>query len=41
MRNVVWLIGGYAAVSVLTLVTVILFRHDTAMVTSGVASFSW
>ncbi|WP_433384691.1 hypothetical protein ACQPZX_24255 [Actinoplanes sp. CA-142083] len=36
MRNVVWLIGGYAAVSVLTLVTVILFRHDAAMVTSGV-----
>ncbi|MFI5892107.1 hypothetical protein ACIA5D_18570 [Actinoplanes sp. NPDC051513] len=36
MRNVVWLIGGYAAVSVLTLVTVILFRHDAAMVTPGV-----
>jgi len=36
MRNVIWLIGGYAAVSVLTLVTAILFRHDTTMVTSGV-----
>ncbi|HEX5199174.1 hypothetical protein ACFQS1_13160 [Paractinoplanes rhizophilus] len=36
MRNVIWLIGGYAAVSVLTLVTVIVFRDDTAMVTSGV-----
>lgn len=36
MRNAIWLIGGYAAVSVLTVVTVILFRHDTAMVTSGV-----
>jgi len=36
MRNVVWLVGGYAAVSALTLGTVILFRHDTAMVTPGV-----
>jgi hypothetical protein len=36
MRNVVWLIGGYAAVSVLTLVAVIVFRHDAAMVTSAV-----
>jgi hypothetical protein len=36
MRNVVWLVGGYAAVSVLTLGTVIVFRHDAAMVTPGV-----
>jgi hypothetical protein len=36
MRNVIWLIGGYAAVSVLTLVAVVVFRHDAAMVTPGV-----
>ncbi|GLW07780.1 hypothetical protein Misp01_29100 [Microtetraspora sp. NBRC 13810] len=36
MRNVIWLIGGYAAVSVLTLVAVIVFRHDAAMVTTAV-----
>jgi hypothetical protein len=36
MRNLVWLIGGYAAVSVLTLAAVIVFRHDAAMVTPAV-----
>lgn len=36
MRNVVWLISGYAAVSLLTLVAVIVFRHDPAVVTDAV-----
>jgi len=36
MRNVVWLISGYVAVSLLTLVAVIVFRHDAAMVTTAV-----
>jgi CHASE1-domain containing sensor protein len=36
MRNVVWLIRGYAAVSLLTLVAMIVFRNDTAMVTAPV-----
>ncbi|MEU6432292.1 hypothetical protein ABZ860_40845 [Microbispora sp. NPDC046973] len=36
MRNVVWLISGYAAVSLLTLAAVIVFRHDAAMVTTAV-----
>ncbi|GIH67175.1 hypothetical protein [Microbispora siamensis] len=36
MRNVVWLISGYAAVSLLTLVAVIVFRHDATMVTTAV-----
>ncbi|MGW0810621.1 hypothetical protein [Nonomuraea sp. NPDC002799] len=36
MRNVVWLIRGYAAVSLLTLVTMIVFRNDGAMVTDSV-----
>jgi hypothetical protein len=36
MRNVVWLISGYAAVSLLTLVAMIVFRHDATMVTTEV-----
>ncbi|WP_067139373.1 hypothetical protein [Microtetraspora malaysiensis] len=36
MRNVVWLISGYAAVSLLTLVAMIVFRHDATMVTEAV-----
>jgi hypothetical protein len=36
MRNLVWLVGGYAAVSALTLAAVVVFRHDPALVTSGV-----
>ncbi|WP_182873387.1 hypothetical protein [Microbispora sp. H10670] len=36
MRNVVWLIGGYAAVSLVTLVAVIVFRRDPAVVTDAV-----
>ncbi|WP_433411308.1 hypothetical protein ACQP1V_22230 [Microtetraspora malaysiensis] len=36
MRNVVWLISGYAAVSLLTLVAMIVFRHDVTMVTEAV-----
>src|SRR6185369_10545758 len=36
MRNVVWLISGYVAVSLLTLVAVIVFRHDASMVTTAV-----
>jgi hypothetical protein len=36
MRKVVLLVGGYAAVSVLTLGAAALFRHDAAMVTTAV-----
>ena len=36
MRNVVWLIRGYATVSLLTLVAMIVFRHDATMVTPAV-----
>lgn len=36
MRTVVSLISGYAAVSLLTLVAVIVFRHDATMVTTAV-----
>ena len=36
MRNVVWLIGGYAAVNALTLVAAVVFRHDATMVTDAV-----
>ncbi|MEV5741023.1 hypothetical protein AB0L30_13320 [Microbispora rosea] len=36
MRNVVWLISGYAAVSLLTLVAMIVLRHDATMVTTEV-----
>jgi hypothetical protein len=33
MRNVLWLVRGYAAVSILTLVAMIVFRHHTTVVT--------
>ena len=36
MRNVVWLVGGYAAVSALTLGTMVALRDDAAMVTPAV-----
>ncbi|MEV4760549.1 hypothetical protein AB0J86_36345 [Micromonospora sp. NPDC049559] len=36
MRNVVWLVGGYAAVSALALGAVAVFRHDPTMVTDAV-----
>ena len=36
MRNVVWLVTGYAVVSLLTLVAVIALRHDATMVTTAV-----
>lgn len=36
MRNVVWLIRGYVTISLLTLVAVIVFRHDATMVTTAV-----
>lgn len=36
MRTVVSLISGYAAVSLLTLVAMIVFRHDATMVTPAV-----
>lgn len=36
MRNVVWLISGYAGVSLLTLAAMIAFRHDATMVTTAV-----
>ncbi|MER6512865.1 hypothetical protein ACIBQ6_00765 [Nonomuraea sp. NPDC049655] len=36
MRNVVWLVRGYVLVSVLTLVTMVVFRNDAAMVPDSV-----
>ncbi|GAB3138491.1 hypothetical protein [Microbispora hainanensis] len=36
MRNVVWMISGYVAVSLLTLVAMIVFRQDATMVTTAV-----
>ncbi|MFI7416528.1 hypothetical protein [Nonomuraea sp. NPDC049684] len=36
MRNVVWLVRGYVAVSVLTVVTMVVFRNDGTMVTDSV-----
>ncbi|MFB9709363.1 hypothetical protein ACWDTT_25005 [Streptosporangium sandarakinum] len=36
MRNVGWLVRGYVAVSVLTLVTMVVFRSDGVMVTDSV-----
>ncbi|WP_432930746.1 hypothetical protein ACQPZZ_09260 [Microbispora sp. CA-135349] len=36
MRTVVWLISGYAAVSLLTPMTMIAFRHDPAVATDAV-----
>jgi hypothetical protein len=36
MRNVVWLTRGYVAVSLLTVVAAVVFRHDTTVVTPGV-----
>jgi hypothetical protein len=36
MRNVVWLIRGYATVSLLTLAAVVVFRHHASMVTPAV-----
>lgn len=36
MLNVVWLVRGYAAVSALTLIAMIVFRNDASMVTDAV-----
>ncbi|MEV4398805.1 hypothetical protein [Nonomuraea sp. NPDC049607] len=36
MRNMVWLVRGYVVVSVLTLVTMVVFRNDAAMVPDSV-----
>lgn len=36
MRNVVWLVRGYVAVSLVTLVAMIALRHDASAVTTAV-----
>jgi hypothetical protein len=36
MRNVVWLVRGYVAVSLVTLAALIVFRHEAAAVTTAV-----
>jgi cadmium resistance protein CadD (predicted permease) len=36
MRNVIWQVSGYVAVSLVTVAVMVAFRHDAAMVTSAV-----
>ncbi|WP_030443573.1 hypothetical protein [Actinoplanes subtropicus] len=36
MRNIIWQVSGYVAVSLVTVGVMVAFRHDTAMVTPGV-----